>query len=58
MRDSACRSLIVKKVEISLLKHSETNTPPPMINVVCMYLRQFIGASFGVATLPIYYNIE
>ena len=38
--------------------NSETNPYPPIINVVCKYLRQFLGTSFGVATLPIYYNIE
>ena len=38
--------------------NSETNTPPPIINVVCKYLRQFLGTSFGVATLPIYCNIQ
>ena len=29
-----------------------------IINVVCKYLRQFLGTSFDVATLPIYCNIE
>ena len=29
-----------------------------IINVVCKYLRQFLDTSFGVATLPIYCNIE
>ena len=38
--------------------NSETNSPPPIINVVCKYLRQFLDASFRVATLPICYNIE
>ena len=38
--------------------NSETNPPPPIINVVCKYLRQFRDRSFGVATLPIYCNIE
>ena len=38
--------------------NSETNPPPPIINVVCKYLRQFRDTSFGVATLPIYCNIE
>ena len=38
--------------------NSETNTPPPIINVIYKYLRQFLGTSFGVATLPKYYNIE
>ena len=28
------------------------------LNVVCRYLRQFLGTSFGVATLPISCNIE
>ena len=36
----------------------ETNPPSPNINVVCKYLSQFLGTSFGVATLPIYCNIE
>ena len=38
--------------------NSETNLPPPISNVVCKYLRQFLDISFGVATLPIYCNIE
>ena len=38
--------------------NSETNPPLPIINVVCKYLRQFLGTSFEVATLPIYHNIE
>ena len=38
--------------------HSETSFPLPIINVVCKYLRQFLGTSFGVATLPICCNIE
>ena len=37
--------------------NSETNPLHPFINVVCKFLRQFLGRSFGVATLPIYYNI-
>ena len=37
--------------------NSENNPPPLIINVVCKYLRHFLGTSFGVATLPIYYNI-
>ena len=32
--------------------------PPPIINVVCKYLRQFLGTSFGVATLPTCCNIK
>ena len=36
----------------------ETNPPSPMINVVCKYLRKFLGTSFGVTTLPKCYNIE
>ena len=36
----------------------ETNPPPPILNVVCKYLRQFLGTSFRVATLPICCNIE
>ena len=38
--------------------NSETSPLPPIINVVCKYLRQFLGTSFGIATLPIYCNIE
>ena len=38
--------------------NSETNPPPPIINGVCKYLRQFRDTSFGVATLPISCNIE
>ena len=38
--------------------NSETNLPPPMINVVCKYLRQCLGTSFGVATLPVCCNIK
>ena len=37
--------------------NSETNPPPPIINVVCKYLRQFLGTSFGIAILPICCNI-
>ena len=37
--------------------NSETNPPPLIINVVCKYLSQFVGASFGVATLPICCNV-
>ena len=29
---------------------SEINPPPLITNVVCKYLRQFLGASFGIAT--------
>ena len=47
-------------VTLSTISHinSETNPPPPIINVVCKYLRQFLGTSIGVATLPIYCNTE
>ena len=38
--------------------NSETNPPSSMINVVCKYLRQFLGTRFGVATLSISCNIE
>ena len=38
--------------------NSETNLPPPIVNVVCKYLREVLGTSFGVATLPICCNIE
>ena len=38
-------------------RNSETNSTPRIINVVCKYLRQFVGASFGVAILPICCNI-
>ena len=34
-------------------KNPETNHRPPSFNVVWKYLRQFLGASFGIATLPI-----
>ena len=42
-------------VEVPAIPHmnSETNPPTPIISVVCKYLRQFLGTSFGVATLPI-----
>ena len=33
-------------------------SPPPLINDFWKYLRQLIGTSFSVATLPIYYDIE
>ena len=47
-------------VGISAIPHinSEINPPPPIINVVCKYLRQSLDTSFGVTTLPIYCNIE
>ena len=35
----------------------ETNSPPPIINVVCKFLKQFFDTSFGVATLPRCCNI-
>ena len=38
--------------------NSETNPPPSIANVVCKYLRQFLGISVDVATLPMYCNIE
>ena len=38
--------------------NSETNPPPTIINVVCKYLRQVLGTSFCVATLPVCCNIE
>ena len=38
--------------------NSKTNPPPHIIKVVCKYLRKCLGISFGVATLPIYCNIE
>ena len=46
--------------ELTTIPHinSETKPPLPMINVVCRYLRQFLGTSFGVATIPISCNIE
>ena len=39
---------------LSTIPHinSETHPPPPIINVVCKYLRQFLGTSFRVATFP------
>ena len=33
--------------------NSETNPPPPIVNDVFKYLRQFLGTNFGIATLPI-----
>ena len=38
--------------------NSEINPPPPIISFVCKYLRQFLGTSFRVVTLPICCNIE
>ena len=38
--------------------NSETSPPPSIINVVCKYLRQFLGTSFSVATLLICGKIE
>ena len=38
--------------------NSETNPPPPIVNVVWKHLREFLGTSIGVATLPICCNIE
>ena len=32
-------------------------SPAPVINVVCKYLREFLGTSFGVTTLSTYCNI-
>ena len=53
-------ALILEKNALTAIPHinSETNPPPPIINVVCKYLRQFLGTSFAVAALPIYCNIE
>ena len=33
-------------------QNSEMNSPNPTMNVVCKYLRQFLGTSFRVYTLP------
>ena len=46
--------------ELSAVPHinPETNLPPPIINDVCKYLRQFLGPNFGAATLQICCNIE
>ena len=30
--------------------NSEISPPPPISNVVCKYLRQFLGTTFGIAT--------
>ena len=38
--------------------NSETNPPTPIINVLCKYLKQFLGTSFGAPTLLISCNIE
>ena len=38
--------------------NSETNPSSPVTNVVCKYLEQFLVKSFGVASLPIPWNIE
>ena len=38
--------------------NSETNPPPTIINLVCKYLRQFLGTSVRVATLLIYCNTK
>ena len=43
---------------LQYLLNTETNSPPPIINVVCKDLRPFLGTSFGAATLPICCNIE
>ena len=47
------------KTEATILHlNSETNPSSPIISVVCKYLRYVLGLSFGVATLPVCYNIE
>ena len=38
--------------------NSETNLPPPIVNVVSKYLRQVLGTSVGVAIHPICCKIE
>ena len=55
-----CRKCEEWCIEAATIPHinSETNPPPLIINIVCKYLRQFLDTSFGVATLPIYCNIE
>ena len=47
----------IKKPAVSHI-NSKNNPLSPIINVVCKYLGQFLGTSFGVTTLPICYNIE
>ena len=37
---------------------SETNTPSPTVNVVCKYLIQCLGSSFGIATISKCWEIE
>ena len=49
--------ILVKLSTISYI-NSETNPPLTIVNVVCKYLRQFLGTSFGVTTLPKCCNIE
>ena len=38
--------------------HKFWDQSPSLINVVCKYLEQCLGTSFGVSTLPIYCNID
>ena len=47
-------------LKISTVPHinSETNPPVPIINIVCKYLRQFLGTSFGFVALPIYATLS
>ena len=40
------------------LINSKTKPPYPMINVVCKYMRQFLGTRFGITTLLMSWNIE
>ena len=42
----------------SLQKNSENNSLPSIIKVICKYLQQFLGTSFGIAILLISCNIE
>ena len=54
-----CNQIISNQIAATIPHiNSEANPPPPIINVVCKYLRQFLGISFGIATLPICCNIK
>ena len=50
--------MFVKTEATILHTNSETNPFSPIISVVCKYLRHVLGIGFGVATLPVCYNIE
>ena len=51
---------MVRNINHATITHinSETNPPPPIINVVWKYLRHFLCTSLGVATLPILTKFE